>query len=105
MVINLTDGNFEQEVLKEDLPVLVDFWAPWCGPCVGFAPVVENIAQEYSGKFKVCKLNVDEASEKASSYEIMSIPTLIIFKSGKIKEKTIGALSKSELEALIRKYI
>jgi len=82
MGININDINFKQEVLEESLPVLVDFWAEWCGPCRMVAPVVEQIAKEYKGKLKVCKLNVDEAPKTASSYGIMSIPTLAIFKKG-----------------------
>jgi len=103
--INITDTNFEQEVLKSDLPVLVDFWAQWCAPCLMVAPVVEEIAKEYNGKLKVCKLNVDEASNTASQYGIMSIPTLAIFKDGKVADKVVGALSKFELETTIKRYI
>lgn len=105
MEINANDKNFKQEVLESDLPVLVDFWAVWCGPCLMAAPVVEQIAKEYKGKLKVCKLNVDEAPKTASNYGIMSIPTLAIFKEGKIVDKVIGALPKSELEKTVKKYI
>ena len=105
MGINANDKNFKQEVLKSDLPVLVDFWAVWCGPCLMAAPAVEQIAKEYKGKLKVCKLNVDEAPKTASNYGIMSIPTLAIFKKGKIVDKVIGALPKAELEATIKKHI
>jgi len=105
METNVTDKNFKQEVLGSDLPVLVDFWAPWCGPCQMVAPTVEAIAKEYKGKLKVCKLNVDEAQKTASNYDIMSIPTLAVFKKGKLMDKVIGALSKSELEEVIKKYI
>lgn len=103
--INATDENFKQEVLESDLPVLVDFWAEWCGACRMVAPVVEEIAREYQGKLKVCKLNVDEAHEAASHYGIMSIPTLAIFKDGKVVDKIVGALPKSELEAVVKKHI
>ena len=103
--INATDENFKQEVLESDLPVLVDFWAAWCGPCRMVAPVVEEITREYRGKLKVCKLNVDEAPEAASRYGIMSIPTLAIFKDGKVVDKIMGALPKSELEAVVKKHI
>jgi len=105
MESNVTDKNFKQEVLGSDLPVLVDFWAPWCGPCQMVAPTVEAIAKEYKGKLKICKLNVDEAQKTASNYDIMSIPTLAIFKKGKVADKVIGALSKAELEEVIKKYI
>lgn len=105
MEVTLNDENFKQEVLESDLPVLVDFWAVWCGPCLMAAPAVEQIAEEYQGKLKVCKLNVDEAPATASAYDIMSIPTLVIFKKGKIAEKIIGALPKPELEKAIKKYM
>jgi len=103
--INATDGNFKQEVLKSDLPVLMDFWAAWCDPCQMVAPMVEAIAKKYDGKFKMCKVNVDEAPNTLSEYGIMSISTLAIFKDGKVVYKVIGALSKSELEAVVKKYI
>lgn len=105
MEIDANDKNFKQEVLESGLPVLVDFWAVWCGPCLMAAPAVEQIAKEYNGKLKVCKLNVDEAPKTASDYGIMSIPTLAIFKKGKVVDKIIGALPKSELEKTIKKYI
>ncbi len=105
MEIKVNDKNFKQEVLESDLPVLVDFWATWCGPCLMVAPVVEQIAKKYKGKLKVCKLNVDESPETASDYSIMSIPTLAIFKKGKVADKFIGALPKEELEAAIKPHI
>jgi thioredoxin 1 len=105
MGINVNDSDFKQEVLEEDLPVLVDFWAVWCGPCIRFAPVIEQIANEYKGKIKVCKLNVDEAPKTASSYGIMNIPTLAIFKNGKVVDKIIGALPKVEIKIMIDKHI
>lgn len=105
MGININDANFKQEVLEESLPVLVDFWAVWCGPCLRLAPTIEQIAKEYKGKLKVCKLNVDDAPKTAASYEIMSIPTLAIFKNGKVVDKFVGALPKAELENAIKPHI
>ena len=105
MAANINGNNFKREVLDADLPVLVDFWAEWCGPCRMVAPIIETIAKEYKGKLKVCKLNVDEAPETASDYGIMSIPTLLIFKKGKVVDKIIGALPKTELEAAIKHHI
>jgi len=105
MAANINDNNFKDEVLDADLPVLVDFWAQWCGPCRMVGPIVEAIAKEYKGKLKVCKLNVDEAPETAATYGIMSIPTLAIFKKGKVVDKIVGALPKAELEAAIKPHI
>jgi len=105
METSINDKNFKQEVLESDLPVLVDFWAEWCGPCRMVAPIVEQIAKSYKGKLKVCKLNVDEAPKTASMYGIMSIPTLAVFKNGKVVDKVIGALPKAELETVIKLYI
>jgi len=105
MTANINDDNFKREVLDADLPVLVDFWAEWCGPCRMVGPIVEAIAKEYRGKLKVCKLNVDQGLETASSYGIMSIPTLAIFKKGKVVDKIVGALPKAELEAAIKPHI
>ena len=99
-----TDANFDEEVLKSDVPVLVDFWAPWCGPCQMMGPVIEDLAKEMEGKAKIGKLNVDENPEKASEYGIMSIPTLKIFKNGSIAKEMTGVQSldflKESLEAL-----
>ena len=105
MEISVNDKSFKEEVLKSNIPVLVDFWAPWCMPCQMVAPVVEEIAREYQGKLKVCKINVDEAPNTASSYGIMSIPTLAIFKNGETVNKILGALPKAELEATIKPHI
>ena len=105
MEVKLTDENFEQEILKAELPALVDFWAPWCGPCHMVAPIVEEIANQYQGKLKVGKLNVDEAPGIASKYGIMSIPTLVIFKEGKVVEQMVGASPKEQIEEKIKPYI
>src|SRR4030088_3428150 len=98
-VVEVTDINFQAEVIEADVPVLVDFWAPWCGPCRMVAPVVEEIAQERAGDIKVVKLNIDEKKETAIAYEFMSIPTLILFRHGAIAKKVIGAYPKRKLEA------
>ncbi len=94
----LNDTNFEQEVLQHPGPVMVDFWATWCGPCRMLAPVVEEIAKEYAGKVKVCKLNVDEGPDTSSKFRITSIPTLIFFKDGKVVAQTVGLQSKAALQ-------
>jgi thioredoxin 1 len=99
--ITITDDSFEQEVLKSEVPVLIDFWAPWCGPCKMVAPIVEEIAGEYEGKLKVGKLNTDENQGVAARYGIMSIPTLMIFSKGEVAEKIIGAQSKQAITARI----
>jgi len=105
MEIEVNDQNFNEEVLECATPVLVDFWAEWCMPCRMVAPAVEEIAREYDGKIKVCKLNVDEARNTAMHYQIMSIPTLAVFKGGKIVEETIGAAPKEQIEQMFKKYI
>ncbi|MFO7151883.1 MAG: thioredoxin [Bacillota bacterium] len=95
--ITLTDDNFEQEVLNSDVPVLVDFWAPWCGPCRMMAPVIDELAEEYDGRIKVGKLNVDENPNSAGAFGIMSIPTLILFENGQPSKKLIGFRPKEEI--------
>ena len=100
-IIQLSDDSFERDVLNSDLPVLVDYWAEWCGPCKMIAPVLEEIATEYEGKLKVCKLNIDENSETPPKYGIRGIPTLMIFKDGSVEATKVGALSKSQLAAFI----
>ncbi|MBQ9513532.1 MAG: thioredoxin [Clostridia bacterium] len=97
MEITLTNANFNEEVINSDKPVLVDFWATWCGPCMMIAPIVEEIAQEFAGKIKVGKVNVDEEDELASEYEIYSIPTLLLFKNGEVVGQLIGYNTKEEL--------
>jgi len=103
--ITVTDDSFEQEVLKSDVPVLVDFWAPWCGPCKMVAPIVEEIAGEFNGRLKVGKLNTDENQGVAAKYGIMSIPTLLIFKNGDVAEKIIGAQSKQAIVARVESVL
>ncbi|MDD3718359.1 MAG: thioredoxin [Actinomycetota bacterium] len=93
-IVELNDGNFEQEVLKSELPTLVDFWAPWCGPCQMMGPILEEAAAEWEGKIKVCKLNVDESMGVARNYQIQSIPTMILFDKGEAAKKIIGARPK-----------
>jgi thioredoxin 1 len=102
--IILNDQNFENEVLKSDVPVLVDFWAPWCGPCQMMGPIVDEVAKEFEGKpVKVCKLNVDENSATAEKYNVMSIPTFKIFKEGKVIDESMGAQAKEEIIKRIEK--
>lgn len=100
-LVNLTDASFKKEVLESDIPVVVDFWAPWCGPCKMVAPVMEELAKEYDKKVKLCKLDVDSNSKIPSQYGIMSIPTLIFFKNGTILEQVVGAVNKAELKKKI----
>lgn len=101
MAYHFTDENFNEEVLSSNIPVLVDFYADWCGPCKMLAPVIETLATELEGKVKVGKLNVDNAPDTAQKYGIMSIPTLLYFKNGEIVNKTIGVVAKSEIEQVL----
>lgn len=100
--INLTAENFNEEVLECDIPVLVDFWAEWCGPCMMLAPTIEEIANEYSGTYKVCKVNVDSEPELAVNFGIESIPTLLIFKDGQLVNQSIGGRSKEQILDLFK---
>lgn len=104
-VLNVTDSTFEQEVLKAEIPVLVDFWAPWCGPCKAVAPVVEDLSKEYEGRLKVVKLNTDENPKTAQAYSIRGIPSLYVFKSGQVVEQVVGAVPKSTLSTAINKHV
>ena len=103
--LQVTDSSFKQDVLESDIPVLVDFWAPWCGPCRMVAPVVDEIAQQYEGTVKVVKLNTDENPQVASQYGIRSIPTLMIFKGGQRVDMVVGAVPKTTLSNTLEKYI
>ncbi|HDZ77664.1 MAG TPA: thioredoxin [Candidatus Omnitrophica bacterium] len=100
-LVHLSDSNFKKEVLESDLPVLVDFSASWCGPCKAITPIVEDLAREYEGKFKICKLDIDEGQSTASTYGIMSVPTLMIFKNAKVAEQIVGAVGKDQLKQKI----
>ncbi len=102
---DITDKNFEQEVLKSTIPTLVDFWAPWCAPCRIVGPIVEELGKEYEGKVKVVKLNVDDNPQTASEYSVMSIPTLMIFKAGKPVKTMIGAQGKEALKKGIEEIL
>lgn len=105
MELKITDNNFETEVKKSNIPVLVDFYADWCGPCKMMAPLVAQLAEAYDGKCKIGKCNVDENQELAREFRVMSIPTFIFFKDGKAVETLIGAVSKNELEAKIKQVL
>ncbi len=100
-ISQVTDANFEDEVLKSDVPVLVDYWAEWCGPCKVIAPVLEEIATEYGDKMKICKLDIDANEETPPKYGIRGIPTLMLFKNGAVEATKVGALSKSQLTAFL----
>ncbi|HIE56348.1 MAG TPA: thioredoxin TrxA [Chromatiaceae bacterium] len=100
-IIELSDDTFEQDVLKSDLPVLVDYWAEWCGPCKMIAPVLEEVADDYSGKLKIAKLNIDDNPDAPPAYGIRGIPTLMLFKNGEVEATKVGAVSKSQLTAFI----
>ena len=105
LTVTVDDGSFETEVLQADTPVLVDFWAEWCGPCRMVAPVVELLASEYQGRLKVTKLNVDESPQTAGAYSIRSIPTLLLFKDGEVQEAAVGAQPKAALARLIDRHV
>ncbi|MSQ80710.1 MAG: thioredoxin TrxA [Candidatus Methylopumilus sp.] len=100
-IIHLSDATFETEVLQSSIPVLVDYWAEWCGPCKMIAPILDEISKDYDGKLKIAKLNIDENAQTPSKYGIRGIPTLMIFKNGNVEATKVGALSKSQLTTFI----
>jgi len=105
MVIDVTDQNFEDEVIKSNLPVLVDIWAAWCRPCLMIAPVVENLSKKYNGRFKFCRLNVDQNPRTAVKYQVMSIPMLLFFKDSKVEDTVIGAVPEEALLPKIERLL
>lgn len=104
-IVTLDSNNFNTEVLESDVPVLVDFWAAWCGPCRMIAPILDQLADEYDGKAKIAKVNVDEQTELASKYGVMSIPTLFLFKDGEVIDQTVGVRPKAELEDMLNRAL
>jgi len=104
-VQQVSDDAFEREVLKSDVPVLIDFWAPWCGPCKAIAPVVEDLAKEYEGRLKVVKMNVDDNPQTPSRYGVRGIPNLILFKGGQVKDQIVGAVPKAQLVKAISQVV
>ena len=104
-VVQLTDDSFETDVTKSPVPVLVDFWASWCAPCKAISPVVDSLADEYDGKVKIAKLNVDENPATPGKFGVRGIPTLILFKDGKVVDQVVGAVPKNQLEGLIKKAL
>lgn len=104
-VMNVSDENFNAEVLQSELPVLLDLWAPWCGPCKAIAPTVEALAGEYDGQLKVVKLNVDDNPKTPANYNVRGIPNLILFKGGEVREQIVGAVPRAKLEAAIKNLI
>jgi thioredoxin 1 len=104
-IISVNKDNFDQEVLNSDIPVLVDFWAQWCGPCRALNPTIEELASEYEGKIKIAKVNIDENPEISSNYSVMSIPTLLIFNNGEVAEQMVGLVPKEKIEKKISSQI
>ncbi|OQB25338.1 MAG: Thioredoxin [Firmicutes bacterium ADurb.Bin182] len=104
-VVHLSSKDFDDQVLKADVPVLVDFWATWCGPCRMLGPIIEQLAEDYAGKAKICKLNVDENEDISMRYQVMSIPTVFVFANGNIVEKSVGLNSKQAYEQMLDKHL
>ncbi len=100
--LKITRENFDNEVMKSNIPVLIDFWAPWCGPCRMMGPIIEQLAEEYEGKAKVGKVNVDEEGELSQAFGVMSIPTIVLVKDGKVVRQAVGARPKAEVEAMLQ---
>lgn len=105
LILHVTDNSFEQDVLKADLPVLVDYWAEWCGPCKMIAPILEDVAREYQGRLKVVKLNIDQNEQTPPKYGIRGIPTLMLFKDGNVVATKVGALAKGQLTAFVDSHL
>lgn len=104
-VSDVTDSTFQTDVLQSDIPVLVDFWAPWCGPCKSIAPILDEIATQYAGKLKVVKVNVDENSRAPSQYDVRGIPNLVFFKGGKLVDRVVGSVPKEQLIQVISRVV
>ncbi len=104
-MVTITDANFDSEVLKSSQPVLIDFWATWCAPCRAIAPVVEALANDYAGKVKVAKVNIDENPKTPTTYDVRSIPTLLVFKDGKVVGQIVGAVPRPKIEDMIKKAL
>jgi thioredoxin 1 len=104
-VDDISDGNFEAEVLKSSVPVLVDFWAPWCGPCKSIAPVLEQLATEYAGKLRFVKMNVDDNPSTPSQLNVQGIPNLVVFRDGQVIDRIVGAVPKEQLKAALDKHV
>jgi thioredoxin 1 len=105
LLLHIGDDNFDEIILKTDMPTLVDFWAPWCGPCRAIGPILEDLAEQYHDKIKVVKVNIDDYKQKATEYGVMSIPTLILFKEGKVVDTLVGVVPKERLEMFISKAL